>query len=87
MKKGIHSIDDDIFQKIKQRWYNGRWHYAQMLTVQDVALALHLSRNTVYRLLHFKKIRSVKINNQYFISKRHLVDFEKKVKVRERRSL
>ncbi len=80
--KNTRMIDDDTYQHIKQRWHNGRWHYKRMLTVEDIVLTFNISRHTVYRLLRSKRLTSVKRNNQYFVSKRNLADFIRKVCVK-----
>jgi excisionase family DNA binding protein len=82
-KRGKYFIDDDTYFLIKQCWHNGRWHYKNMLTVEDVSRQLHVSPNTIYRLIKSSKLNSIQVGNQYFFSKQYLNDFVSKATVCE----
>lgn len=47
----------------------------QVLTPEEVATVLKLSKNTVYKLLRNKSIPAVKIQHQYRILKSELFDW------------
>lgn len=49
--------------------------FKDVLTVNEVCAALHMGRNTVYKLLKNNKIKSIIIGNKYFIPKVCLIDF------------
>jgi len=80
---GKYFIDDDAYFQIKQCWHSGRWHYKNMLTVEDVSRQLHVSQNTIYRLIKSRKLNSIKVGHQYFFSKQYLHDFVSKATVCE----
>ncbi|MGN0561700.1 MAG: helix-turn-helix domain-containing protein [Candidatus Fimenecus sp.] len=46
-----------------------------MLTVQEACDALHIGKNSLYRLLKMGAIRSIKIGKKYIIPKVCLLDF------------
>lgn len=49
--------------------------YPDILTVSDIQLALGIGRNTAYKLLKSKQIKSIRIGNKYKIPKRCLIAY------------
>lgn len=49
--------------------------YPDILTVSDIQRALGIGRNTVYKLLKSKQIKSIRIGNKYKIPKRCLIAY------------
>ena len=49
--------------------------YGEILLPKDLQLILHVSKNTVYKLLDAGVIKSFKIGNSYRIPKRNLIDY------------
>lgn len=49
--------------------------YKDVLTVQEACAALHIGKNSMYRLLKMGAIRSIKIGKKYIIPKSYLLDF------------
>lgn len=50
-------------------------NFKDVLTAEDVCKALQMGRNTVYKLLQSKEIKSIKIGRKYFIPKEFLIDY------------
>ena len=50
-------------------------NYPDVLTFEDVCKMLSLSRNTVYQLLHTKKIKCRKIGRVYRILKASVIEY------------
>ena len=49
--------------------------YPDILTVSDIHRALGIGRNTAYKLLKSKQIKSIRIGNKYKIPKRCLIAY------------
>lgn len=49
--------------------------YPDILTVSDIQQALGIGRNTAYKLLKDKQIKSIRIGNKYKIPKRCLIAY------------
>ncbi len=49
--------------------------YKDILTVEEVCAALHIGKNSVYKLLKIGALRCVKIGRKYIIPKICLIDF------------
>lgn len=49
--------------------------YPDILTVSDIQQALGIGRNTAYKLLKSKQIKSIRIGNKYKIPKRCLIAY------------
>lgn len=50
-------------------------NYKDVLTVQETCAALHIGKNSLYRLLKMGAIRSIKVGRKYLIPKIYLLDF------------
>lgn len=49
--------------------------YKDVLTVDEVCAALHIGKNSVYKLLQIGVLQSIKIGRKYIIPKIFLIDF------------
>ncbi len=49
--------------------------YKDVLTVDEVCTALHIGKNSVYKLLQMGVLQSIKIGRKYIIPKIFLIDF------------
>lgn len=49
--------------------------FPDILTVYDIQQALGIGRNTAYKLLKDKQIKSIRIGNKYKIPKRCLIAY------------
>ena len=49
--------------------------YPDILIVSDIQRALGIGRNTAYKLLKSKQIKSIRIGNKYKIPKRCLIAY------------
>ncbi len=49
--------------------------YKDVLTVDEVCTALHIGKNSVYKLLQIGALQSIKIGRKYIIPKIFLIDF------------
>lgn len=49
--------------------------FPDILTVSDIQQALGIGRNTAYKLLKEKQIKSIRIGNKYKIPKRCLIAY------------
>lgn len=49
--------------------------FPDILTVTDIQQALGIGRNTAYKLLKDKQIKSIRIGNKYKIPKRCLIAY------------
>ncbi len=49
--------------------------FPDILTVSDIQQALGIGRNTAYKLLKDKQIKSIRIGNKYKIPKRCLIAY------------
>lgn len=49
--------------------------YKDVLTVDEVCTALHIGKNSVYKLLQMGALQSIKIGRKYIIPKIFLIDF------------
>lgn len=49
--------------------------YPDILTVEQVAEALHISKNSAYRLIHDKSIGCKRIGRKIIVPKRCLIDY------------
>ena len=49
--------------------------YPDILTVSDIQRALGIGRNTAYKLLKSKQIKSIRIGNKYKIPNRCLIAY------------
>ena len=50
-------------------------NYPDVLTVEQVMLALSVGKNTVYDLLHSKQLNSIRVGKRFIIPKIFLLDF------------
>ncbi len=51
--------------------------YNDILSVKDLCEALHIGKNTAYRLLRSKEIKSIKIGKVYKIPKEYVSNYIK----------
>lgn len=49
--------------------------YADILTVSDIQTMLGIGRNTAYKLLKQRKIKSLRVGNKYLIPKKYVIEF------------
>lgn len=49
--------------------------YKDVLTAQEAREALSIGMNSMYKLLHEGKVKSIRIGSKFLIPKKFLVDF------------
>lgn len=49
--------------------------YDDVLTIDETCTALHIGKNSLYKLLKNNTIKSIKVGKKYIIPKKYLIDF------------